>query len=144
MTKRAGTTSRPQRATETHPPIPSRKVSETLLDFGAPVLELAPPFASRESLREVLMTVITIWNACAMDMDVWGQPDMLQDLRLRLADPKLPAPMRALTEALILRRKERFGHDPRAVGDWDVVLNGDGGFRFRCDARLPGKSFGKA
>lgn len=60
MRRRRGATGPSRRSAAAHPPIPTRKISETILEFGAPVLDLAPPSASRESLREALTIVITI------------------------------------------------------------------------------------
>jgi hypothetical protein len=51
-----------------------------------------------------------------------------------LRAPTMTREMAALLEALSQHRLERFSDDPRAVGEWDVVPDGEGGYSLRCDA----------
>jgi hypothetical protein len=117
--------------------VPTRKISETLLDFAAPVLAEYPPPAPLAVVRAVLQFAITVWNAHVMTLPVWNHPEPLAQLR-QLADrPDAPPPMKGWLDRLTQRRRHTFAEDPRAVGEWSVTSDGAGGFRFRCDARLP-------
>jgi hypothetical protein len=116
--------------------IPTRKISETILDFGEPLpsrFDETPPI---DVMREILMTVITVWNAHVLAMPMWGEPEHLERLTECLSSPGVPEEMRGLLDALVRRRNERFKDDPRAVGEW-AVKSVNGEYGLRCDARLP-------
>jgi len=122
-----------------NPRFPDRKISETILDFGAPLLGELPPEPPIEVFRNVMTVIIMVWNAGAMAFPIWrkqastdiqGQWETL----LRTA----PEESRAVFEELAKRRaSEPFRTDQRGVGEWSVMPNGKGSFNFRCDARLP-------
>lgn len=117
--------------------VPDRKISETILDFGGPLLSLAPESVTIESMRKAMQLVLTVWNAYVLAMPIWGEPHHLERFKETLRAHTMPPEMAALMEILSKRRLERFSVDPRAVGEWDVVPDGEGGYTLRCDARMP-------
>ena len=60
--------------------IPQRKISETIIDFGAPLICELDKNQSIEIVRAVFTIVITVWNAHVMAMPVWGKPQLLEQL----------------------------------------------------------------
>ena len=118
------------------PAPPLRKISETILDFGDPLISQVNVDDSGEELRSVLKIVILVWNAHVLAMPRWGQAKTLADLHEQLRDPEMPPEMVETIRALSQRRLERFATDARAVGEWSVV-NVAGEWRLRCDARAP-------
>jgi hypothetical protein len=119
------------------PAIPSRKISETVIDFGAPVLADLKRTESIEVLRATFELVITVWNAHVTAMPVWGKPEHLDRLQRVLHSPGTPKEMIRAVHALTARRREHFAEDPRAVGKWSVTIDSGGGVRLHCDAHVP-------
>ena len=113
-----------------------RKISETIVEFGADLIQQLDPDQPHEIVRATFETVILVWNAHVMAMPRWGQPRFLAELHQRLQDPQTPAPMARAVTALSQRRLEKFGTDARAVGEWSIVQD-SGQWRLRCDARAP-------
>lgn len=117
--------------------IPSRKISETVLDFGAPVLADLRRTESMEVLRATFELVITVWNAHVTAMPVWGKPESLDQLQRILLSPAAPQEMIRAVHALTARRREHFAEDPRAVGQWSITIESDGNIRLHCEAHAP-------
>ena len=113
-----------------------RKISETIVDFGDPLIRQRDTDQPYEVVHSTFEIVILIWNAHVMAMPRWGQPRFLADLHRRLLDPQIPVPMVEAFKVLSQRRAERFASDARAVGEWSVVQH-SGQWRLRCDARAP-------
>lgn len=118
------------------PAPPLRKISETILDFGEPLISQTNMDASGEGLRSALKIVILVWNAHVLAMPRWGQVKSLADLHEKLRDPAIPTEMVEAIRTLSQRRLEHFATDARAVGEWSVVKEA-GEWRLRCDARVP-------
>ena len=121
--------------------IPERKISETVLEFGEPLLgALEAPTV--EEYRRGLEIVITVWNAHGISMaNPHGRTVYLKELsryRKRAAADGAPPLFLAAFDALNARRVTDYADDPRCVGEWDLIPDGTGGYKFRCDARLPG------
>ncbi len=117
--------------------IPSRKISETVIDFGAPVLADLGRSESIEVLRATFELVITVWNAHVTAMPVWGKPEHLDRLHRLLHTPGTPKEMINAVRALTARRRQHFAEDPRAVGEWSIAIDSGGGIRVHCDAHAP-------
>ena len=117
--------------------IPDRKLSETILDFGEPLLSQLGCVPPIDVMRNALRIVIAVWNAHVMAMPLWGSPQHLAHMRDLVGRHAAPPLTRELFEALSTRRLERFGDDPRAVGAWDILPDGHNGYRLRCEARGP-------
>ncbi len=118
------------------PAPPLRKISETILDFGDPLISQVEVDESDKELRSALEIVILVWNAHVLAMPRWGQAKALADLHEKLRDPAIPPELADTIRALSERRLERFATDSRAVGEWSVVKVADE-WRLRCDARAP-------
>ncbi|MGZ5148123.1 MAG: hypothetical protein ACXWCP_31705 [Burkholderiales bacterium] len=119
------------------PAIPKRKISETVIDFGAPLLRDLDQAQSIEIVRATFSLVITVWNAHVMAMPVWDKPDVLKQLDDVLCAPGTAPQMIAACAALTTRRQQHFASDPRAVGEWRVAFDNQGRARLHCDARVP-------
>ena len=117
--------------------IPQRKISETIIDFGAPLIAQLDAGQPIEIVRCVFAIVITVWNAHVMAMPVWGQPQLLDQLGELLGSPSAPAQLIDTYAELAARRQQRFAEDPRAVGEWSVTIDQQGRVRLHCDARVP-------
>ncbi|MDI1442429.1 hypothetical protein [Polyangium sp. 6x1] len=117
--------------------VPDRKISETILDFGEPLLSQLGPVPPVDAARNALTIVITVWNAHVMAMPIWGIPEHLARVQALLRDPVAQQGMKEAFAALSARRREKLNDDPRAVGEWSILPDGHGGHRFRCDARVP-------
>lgn len=113
-----------------------RKISETILDFGEPLVSQLDGGVPLDVARATFEIVIMVWNAHVMAMPRWGQPQVLAALHERLRDPQMPPPMVDAIRTLSQRRLERFPTDGRAVGEWSLVMQ-SGEWRLRCDARTP-------
>ena len=96
---------------------PERKISETILDFGEPLLSQLDAALPLDMIQSTFQIVITVWNAHVMAMPRWGQPRFLADLHERMRDPQMPPEMVEAFRTLSQRRLERFANDGRAVGD---------------------------
>lgn len=46
-----------------HKKLPERRISETLLDFASPILELRPDGTSNAEVERVLIYAVAVWNA---------------------------------------------------------------------------------
>ena len=119
------------------PAIPKRKISETVIDFGAPVLRDLDQEQSIEIVRATFSLVITVWNAHVMAMPVWGNPEALKQLEEILRAPGTAPQMIAACADLATRRQQHFANDPRAVAEWRVAVDNRGHARLHCDARVP-------
>lgn len=119
------------------PAIPSRKISETIIDFGAPLIFDLDKDQPIEIVRSVFTIVIMVWNAHVTAMPVWGKPQLLEELgKLLLSPGAAPQLIDTCTE-LAARRQQHFADDPRAVGEWNVEFDHAGRVRLHCDARIP-------
>jgi hypothetical protein len=113
-----------------------RKISETILDFGAPLLSMFDEPPTIDTMKHTLLFVLTVWNAHVMATPIWGKPEHLEALRKQFegASPS----HRAIAEILSQRWRDHCADDSRAVAEWDVIPDGKGGHAFQCDARWPG------
>ena len=114
-----------------------RKLSETLFAFGEPLLSQLGDDAPLPVRKQSMQLVITVWNAGAMAMPEWGEPELVRQLEQTLAQAALASPMRDLLQQMLVRRRELFGSDPRAVGEWALIPQADAGWVLRCSAHLP-------
>lgn len=115
--------------------LPTRKSSETLMEFAEPLLEHAPEHLSPQRLEHVLLVPIAIWNAVILD-DRGAMPGFLAQTRARvaLAQPSVPL---AIFDFMVERKRSCFGDDPRLIGRHSVRVDGDGTFHIQAEARMP-------
>jgi hypothetical protein len=119
------------------PAIPKRKISETVVDFGTPVLRDLDHEQSIEIVRATFSLVITVWNAHVMAMPVWDKAEVLKQLEGLLRAPGTAPQMIAACADLATRRQQHFANDPRAVGEWRVAFDNRGRVRLHCEAHVP-------
>jgi hypothetical protein len=115
----------------------AQKISQTLLEYAAPLLEHMPPGASFSQRHSVLQVVITVWNALVVAQ--WGQQDMLPDIYRRLE--QMPEPdrstMREMIDLLVERKRKLFPNELRAVGNWELRVKNNGDLALWAEARGP-------
>ncbi|MDC0710911.1 hypothetical protein POL68_20735 [Stigmatella sp. ncwal1] len=113
------------------------KISQTLLEYAAPLLHQLPPEASLQQRQALLQIVMTVWNALVVAQ--WVHQDMLSDLYRRMET--LPTPdrtlMRTWVDTLVERKKQHFADDLRAVGRWELRLRPNGQVSLWAEARDP-------
>ena len=119
------------------PTIPTRKISETIIDFGAPLIFDLDKDQPIEIVRSVFTIVIMVWNAHVTAMPVWGKPQLLEELGKLLLSPGAAPQLIDTCKELAARRQQHFADDLRAVGEWNVELDHAGRVRLHCDARIP-------
>ncbi|MBK7399625.1 MAG: hypothetical protein IPJ34_26045 [Myxococcales bacterium] len=117
--------------------VPERKMSETILDFAAPLLEPLGPVPALADARGAIELAINVWNLHVMATSLWGKPQFLAEARQVACRPGSPPGLAAVFEALGERRRTSFLNDYRCVGEWSLGPDGAGGHSLRCDARLP-------
>lgn len=117
---------------KTRQKFPPRKISETFLDFAAPLLDPLGPEATQPEMEQALQVAFTVWNAVVFDAldrsHRWV--DQLKDLA---GDDSR---VRALVEQLVARKRSLFGHDQRLIGQYQLYRDG-GELRLRAEARAP-------
>lgn len=119
------------RAKNKEQPAP-RKISETFLEFVAPLLEGLGPRATVDQMEHSLKLGFTTWNAVVYDAINANSRfvDQLRDLTGN--DPAISA----FLENLIDRKRRLFGNDLRLIGDYQLYRN-NGELRLRAEARQP-------
>jgi hypothetical protein len=117
--------------------LPTRKVSETLLDFASPLVEARGAPLLPEDLQEVLALSITAWNAVVLD--AWEPGSDWVEL-VRQAIRALPGSMRTGVERdfelLVERKRARFADDPRLLSGLELVARGPFDVGVRLEGRL--------
>ncbi|MCC7361945.1 MAG: hypothetical protein IT317_20845 [Anaerolineales bacterium] len=110
------------------------KLSDLLGDFLAPYSQLAE---DEQSYRNLLRIGIAAWNLALFPPD--QHPALLDELvspeRLAVAEAAR-AEMRALLEALVARKREKFAAEQRYIVDFDL-RQGPEGFQLAVASTLP-------
>ena len=101
---------------------PDRKISETFLDFAAPLMSDLPSDALEQKVREVLKVCFTVWNAVIF-ADVLQSHRFLDEIRGLTA---AQAGTAFLIEQLIARKRSLFAQDERMIGNWVLTRTSDG------------------
>jgi hypothetical protein len=111
----------------------NRKISETFLDFAAPLLDPLGDQATNHEMENALQIAFTVWNAVVFDA-VGRSSRWVEQLRSNLAgqDPRV----QALVEQLIARKGSLFGDDHRLIGEYQLYRH-HGQPRLRAEARRP-------
>lgn len=112
--------------------VPGRKISETFLDFAAPLLRDLPSEAPELRAREALQVSFTAWNAVIF-ADVLNDDRHLKEIRRLTADKPETA---LLIEQMVARKRTLFANDARLIGSWEVTRTNDG-INLHADARDP-------
>ena len=114
--------------------IPTRKISETILEFGEPVIEELSEDISKEIFESAMSIIVAVWNAVTID-----DQNKNTNYEKELVKALLPGPIEIQNMAgkLIQRKKEFYSLDPRTVGNFSVVdKDGNGEFIFKAEARI--------
>lgn len=112
--------------------IPEKKISQTILEFGDAVIASLPPNHSKEEFESTMFMVITVWNSITIDS--WNGNSELED-GLLSSISGVPSEIGFIVKKLIKRKKTKFKHDPRAIGNsW--VRDNNGEVVFGCEARV--------
>jgi len=112
--------------------IPDRKISETFLQFAAPLLHDLPSEAPECRAREALEVSFTVWNAVIF-ADVLNNHGYLNEIRRLTGDKPETA---QIMEQMIARKRAFFADDARLIGTFEVTRTEDG-FNLHADARDP-------
>jgi hypothetical protein len=92
---------------------PDRKISETLLAFAKPVLDMM----DKEALESGLRIAVTVWNSVILDKQASGNQCMIE-LRIRAATG--PDGFDALVDKLVERKNKYFSDDMRLIANEKV------------------------
>ena len=111
--------------------IPTRKISETILDFGSPVFQSLPEDASKFQFEASARVVVCAWNAVVLDE--WNKTDK-NEKSLLFTLSEEPKEMQLIVKRLIKRKKKMFSNDLRGVGHYEIVIRGSE-LIFRAEAR---------
>jgi hypothetical protein len=110
---------------------PTRKISETFLDFAAPFVSLIDRNTTEHQIRQGFKIAYTVWNAVVLDA-VNGNNEYIKEIhRLTSQDPESTA----LLDRLIARKRALFNEDQRLIGEYKVTYK-RGRLHVRADARL--------
>lgn len=111
---------------------PNRKISETFLDFAAPLLQDLPTEAPELRARPALEVAYTAWNAVIFADVLNDHQHLTYARRLTAGQPETAM----LIEHMIARKRALFGDDERIIGTYEVTRTEDG-INVRADARDP-------
>jgi hypothetical protein len=101
-----------------------RKLSETLLEFAQPLVDVDPGRIDEHRLRTLLGFAINVWNLVVTD-ELRGSANDIAEVRTELAPDQVPADVLAWFDRLVARKRERFHGDLRIVGNWRVRRDRD-------------------
>ena len=113
--------------------IPTKKISLTLLEFAEPLISELEDDYSQSDLEGVLQLATCIWNACVLDQ-WYGTNENVELLRGQISKTENSIPT-VIVEAMIQRKEQGFGGDPRAITNECVVVK-DGEYVVRAEARI--------
>jgi hypothetical protein len=113
--------------------IPNKKISLTLIEYAEPLIDDLEDGYSKSDLERILKFTAGIWNACVLDQ--WrGTTEHVEAIRRQIAKAAHPMPI-ALVEAMIARKQQLFGNDPRGIANECVIVK-NGELAVRAEARL--------
>ena len=116
--------------------IPTRTISETLLDFAEPLLSLLPADLPPKAIEHQLKVPITIWNAIVTE-ELGDMPGVLAQARALVAASGMPM-MLTLFDTLAERKRRQFGEDYRLIGRYRVRRLAHGALNIQAEARWRG------
>jgi|ERR1035437_469981 hypothetical protein len=111
---------------------PDRKISETFLNFAAPLLDHVPSEALEHRTQQAFQMSFMAWNAVVF-ADVLNDRLHLDEIRRLTADNPETA---LFMEQLIARKRAFFADDERMIGTWELKRTEDG-INLRADALDP-------
>lgn len=108
----------------------SSKISEALLNYIEPLLEVLGDEPEKAELEQTVLIGITVWNSCVLDT-VDGSQGYVAQIRENTAND---SESQSLMEFLINRKHSEFADDLRIISDPEVVWR-NGEWRIRAAAR---------
>lgn len=111
---------------------PIRKISETLLDFAHPFIEIIDENTTQQDIENGLIIAVTVWNSLVVEV-VQNNPSHLENLRNSILESDNPEGW-MMMEDLIKRKREKFADDLRAISDFSVTYS-NGNLNVRAEAR---------
>ena len=111
---------------------PTRKISETFLDFAEPLLTPLGAEATEAEMEQSLQFAFTVWNAVEFDAADRSGRWLGKVRTFADRDPRI----RAIIDQLISRKQRLFGDDHRLIGEYRLYRR-DGELHLRADARAP-------
>jgi hypothetical protein len=125
-----------KRRTKRPPTQPKKKISETLIKFALPMLQLTGADAPQETIKEIFMIAVTIWNSVALEQLGKGS-HFVEETRKQIRSGNMSS-MSAVIDEMIERKRTQFATDLVMIGSHEVFFNSDGTeFTVRADARVP-------
>lgn len=109
-----------------------RKISETLLDFAHPFIEMIDGSTTQQDIENGLIIAVTVWNSLVFEV-VQNNPSHLENLRNSILKSDNPQGW-MMMENLIKRKREKFADDLRAISDFSVTYS-NGNLNVRAEAR---------
>jgi hypothetical protein len=112
--------------------IPTVKMSHTILEFGKALINELPDVHAKAELEGAILLITTIWNTVIIDSNNRNkvfEKELLQTLKDE------PKEYQLIVKRLIKRKKSKFNHDPRLVGE-NWVKENNGNFTFVCESKL--------
>jgi hypothetical protein len=110
------------------------KISQTLLEFSRPALELVGDDAPEPLIREVLWVTVDIWNAVVLEQrGIEG--DFVERMRAVL-EQGVPS-MVPVMDLLVERKRKLFSADLRAIRDVEVFRDSGRRLGVRAVASMP-------
>lgn len=100
------------------------KMSETLLQFGKPLLDKLGPTPTIDELTSIMVMVTTVWNLPVYESRTGPEAEALIAQWNEIA-PNIPPEFRQLLEGMLATRKTRYANDPR-LGFAEVVEGPEG------------------
>jgi hypothetical protein len=95
-----------------------RKISETLLDFAGPVFE-AEGAGTTAQVQAALRFATTVWNLVVLEQ-LDASASKLAEARAKLAPGRFPVKLLGHFDRLVERKRSKFPHDRRLVGNFEV------------------------
>jgi hypothetical protein len=96
---------------------PDRKISETFLDFAAPLLATMPDDVTEASVEKVLSIAFAVWNGIVLD-GVNASEYYMTKVREQAARDTV---LKALVAELADRKRTLFRDDQRLIGEYKVT-----------------------
>ena len=109
------------------------KISETILAFAKPLLDLLGRPPAAEELDDMLKLAVTAWNSVIFDDSARSTNYVSRARSLLMGRPESVG----LFDQLVLRKRTVFAGDRRLIGEATVVKDKNGEARIRVQAHEP-------
>ena len=106
-----------------------KKISETILEFGNPIIELLPDNPTKEQFEDVMRIVVSAWNA--VTLDEWNETIDSENEFLKALSPS-PEEIQSMAMNLISRKRTEYSSEQRAVSSYSISEE-DGEFVFHAE-----------